>query len=52
MSRTEFLDDPLLVVGEKKVWSPKVKLILAFLDGALLLSPAILGSYWEAILSK
>jgi len=40
------------VRGEKTQWSPTVKLILAFFLGCLLLSPAILGIYWEVLLGK
>jgi hypothetical protein len=38
------------VKGEKKQWSPSVKLILAFILGLLVLSPAILGIHWELLL--
>ncbi len=46
MARTEFLESAVGVRGEKKE-SPLLKLILAFILGFLLLSPAILGIYWE-----
>ena len=40
------------VKGERKGWSPTVKLILAFVLVFLALSPAILGIYWEFFLGK
>ena len=51
MSRSEYLDGTAWVPGEQTVWSPTVKLILAFILGLLALSPAILGIYWEMLLS-
>ena len=50
MNRTEYLETPAWVKGEKKHWSPKVKLILAFVLGLLALSPAILGLHWQHLL--
>jgi len=51
MERIEYLEGAAWVKGEKRRWTPKVKLILAFILGFLVLSPAILGIYWETILS-
>ena len=50
MSRSEYLETTAWVKGEKKQWSPTVKIILAFILGLLALSPAILGIYWELLL--
>ena len=50
MNRTESLETPTWVKGEKKHWSPRVKIILAFVLGLLALSPAILGIYWQLLL--
>jgi hypothetical protein len=52
MNRTEFLETSTWVKGEKKQWSPTVKMILAFVLGLLALSPAILGIYWELLLPR
>jgi len=52
MSRNDYLEGAFLVKGEKTVWSPTAKLIFAFIVGLLLLSPAILGIYWEVLLPK
>ena len=52
MSRSEYLETTAWVKGEKKQWSPSVKLILAFILGLLVLSPAILGIYWELLLPR
>jgi hypothetical protein len=49
MSRSEYFEGAL-VKGEKKHWSPKVQIILAIFLGALVLSPAILGLYWQRLL--
>ena len=50
MARSEYLEGFPLVQGEQSVWSPNSKLIGAFIIGLLLLSPAILGLYWELFL--
>jgi hypothetical protein len=50
MSQSGYLESAVWVAEEKKQWSPKVKLILAFIIGLLALSPAILGIYWELLL--
>jgi hypothetical protein len=50
MNWAEYLEGMPLVKGEKKQWSPTVKLILAFILGLLVLSPALLGIYWELLL--
>ena len=34
----------------REKWPPTIKLILAFILGLLVLSPAILGIYWELFL--
>jgi len=45
-----------MIGGEQKEWSPTVKIILpvilAVILGFLVLSPAILGIYWETLLPK
>ena len=51
MSTSRYFDT-VWVKGEKTEWSPKVKMILAFVLGFLALSPAILGIYWELLLGK
>ena len=50
MSRSDYLETTAWVKGERKQWSPTVKLILAFILGLLALSPAILGIYWQHLL--
>jgi hypothetical protein len=50
MSRSEYLEPMAWVKGERKQWSPTLKIILAFILGLLALSPAILGIYWEVLL--
>ncbi|MGB8991099.1 MAG: hypothetical protein WCD80_03500 [Desulfobaccales bacterium] len=50
MSRSEYLESMPWVKGEKKQWSPTVKLVLAFIVGLMALTPAILGIYWEMVL--
>ena len=50
MTRSEYLETTAWVKGEKKHWSPTVKIILAFILGLLALSPAILGIYWQQLL--
>jgi hypothetical protein len=52
MSRSESLETTAWVKGEKKRWSPTVKIILAFILGLLVLSPAILGLYWQLLLPR
>jgi hypothetical protein len=39
-----------LVIPEKTQGYPTAKLIMAFIIGFLMLSPAILGLYWEIFL--
>jgi hypothetical protein len=51
MNRTEYLEGVAWLRREKREWSPTVKLILAFILGFLAISPAILGIYWEMLLS-
>jgi hypothetical protein len=50
MPHTEYFEGAVWVEGERKGWSPTVKVILAFVVGILALSPAILGIYWEMLL--
>jgi hypothetical protein len=50
MSRSEYLETTAWEKGERKHWSPTVKMILAFVLGLLVLSPAILGIYWQLLL--
>ena len=50
MSTREYVEGIAWVKKEKQGWSPRVKLILAFVIGFLALSPAILGIYWEMLL--
>jgi hypothetical protein len=50
MSRSDYLETTAWVKGERKQWSPTVKIILAFVLGLLALSPAILGIYWQHLL--
>ena len=52
MSYSKYLEDAAWMKKEKTEWSPKAKLILAFIMGFLALSPAILGIYWELFLPK
>ena len=52
MNRIESLETSSWVKGEKKQWSPRAKIILAFIIGVLALSPAILGIYWELLLPR
>jgi hypothetical protein len=50
MNRTEYLETSAWVKGEKKQWSPTVKMILAFVLGLLALSPALLGLHWQHVM--
>jgi hypothetical protein len=50
MSRSEYLEGMAWVKGEKKQWSPTVKMVLAFIIGLVVLSPALLGIYWQLLL--
>jgi len=52
MSHLESVEHPPLVKGEKTEWSPGVKWILGLILSLLVLSPAILGVYWELLLTK
>lgn len=52
MAHSKYLEGAEWVKKEKTQWSPTVKLILAFVLGFLVLSPAILGIYWELLLPK
>jgi hypothetical protein len=52
MSYSKYLEDAAWMKKEKTEWSPKAKLILAFVLGFLALSPAILGIHWEWLLPK
>ena len=50
MSRIHYAERLPWVKGERKEWSPVVKVILGIIFSALVLSPAILGIYWELLL--
>jgi hypothetical protein len=50
MSHSEYLKGVPWVEGEKKQWSPTIKIVLAFIVGLMALTPAILGLYWELLL--
>ena len=50
MDRIGHLESTPWVKGEKKHGSPTVKIILAFVLGLLVLSPAILGIHWQHLL--
>ncbi len=50
MSRSGYLEDASMMQGERRKRSPTVRMILAYLIGLLLLTPAILGLYWELLL--
>jgi hypothetical protein len=52
MSHSNYLETTAWVKGEKKHWSPTVKILLAFILGLLALSPAILGIHWELFLPR
>lgn len=52
MSRSEYLETAPWVKGGKNLWSPTLKIILAFVLGLLALSPAILGIYWQHLLPR
>ena len=52
MSRTGYMEDVAWVQGDRRQWSPTVKLILAFILGILALSPATLGLYWSMFLPQ
>ncbi len=53
MAYNEYLEAPAWVKGERTGWSPAakvIKVILGVILSALVLSPAILGLYWELLL--
>ena len=50
MSSIEYVKRLPLVKGERKEWSPVVKVILGIILSLLVLSPAILGIHWELLL--
>ncbi len=52
MEHSENVKANAWVKGEQQGWSPTAKLIFAFIIALLLLSPAILGIYWEVLLPK
>jgi hypothetical protein len=52
MSRPGYLDAPIVVPAHRPAWPPAVKLFVAFVAALALLSPAILGLYWEILLPK
>jgi hypothetical protein len=51
MSLSEYVAGNVWVQEKRQGWPPRAKLILAFILGFLLLSPAILGIYWEMLLA-
>jgi hypothetical protein len=52
MSRSEYLEGVSMGMGERTDWSPTATLILAFILALIVLSPAILGIYWELLLPQ
>ncbi len=52
MSSIEYLERAVVVKGERTEWSPTVKLTLASIIALLVISPAVLGLYWEMLLPK
>ena len=52
MSHSKSLEGAAWMKGERAKWSPRAKLILAFVLGLLALSPAILGIHWELLLPR
>ncbi len=52
MSHSNYLEGAAWMRRIKTECSPMAKLILAFVIGFLVLSPAILGIYWEMLLPK
>jgi len=50
MSINEQVDRIVWVQEEKQGLPPSIKLLLAFVIGLAVLSPAILGIYWELLL--
>jgi hypothetical protein len=50
MSVREHVEGIIWIAEGRQGWSPKTKIVLAFIIGFLVLSPAILGIHWEAIL--
>lgn len=50
MSVNEQVEGIVWAQEERQRWPPRLKLILAFVIGFLVLSPAILGIHWERIL--
>lgn len=53
MSSIDYLERLVVVIaGERTEWSHTVKLILASIIALLVMSPAILGLYWEMLLPK
>ena len=50
MPHIESIEQSAWVKGERTEWSPTFKMILGFILSLLVLSPAILGVYWELLL--
>jgi hypothetical protein len=50
MSSIGYLKRQAWVKGEQKGWSSTVRMILGFILSSLVLSPAIVGLYWEMVL--
>jgi len=52
MSHSRSFEGAAWIKGERTGWTPRAKLLLAFVLGLLALSPAILGIYWEWFLPR
>lgn len=52
MSHVRYMDRPVRLEGERLQGSPTVKIILGIILSLLILSPAILGLYWELLLPR
>ena len=52
MSSTGYLEASPWVKEQQTEWWPTLKVVLAFIVGLLLLSPAVLGLYWEHLLPR
>ena len=52
MSCPGYLDPPVVLPAKKTALPPALKMLAAFLVGLALLSPAVLGLYWEIFLPR
>ncbi len=50
MSRIEHVERLAWVKRERRELSPVIKVVLGIIFSVLVLSPAILGTYWELLL--